>query len=168
MTADELKAMLDLKPLPGEGGFFKEIFRAPEMLSKSALPQRYENERATLTSIFYMLDNTTFSAFHRLKSDEIYHFYLGDPVLLSLIDQSGNVTEVTLGSDIVAGHHVQYVVPKLVWQGSRLAPGGNFALMGCTVAPGFEFADYEHGDRDVMLREHPMHEQIILTLTRPD
>lgn len=168
MTADELKAMLDLKPLPGEGGFFKEIFRAPEMLAKSSLPQRYEDERATMTSIFYMLDTSTFSAFHRLKSDEIYHFYLGDPVVLSLIDQSGKLTEVTLGKDIASGHQLHYVVPKLVWQGSRLAPGGDFALMGCTVAPGFEFADYEHGDRRVLLGDHPLHEEIIVALTRSD
>lgn len=164
MTAEELKAILDLKPLPREGGFFKEIFRAGEPLPKSSLPSRYQSERVTLTSIYYLLDTSTFSAFHRLQSDEIYHFYLGDPVHLFLIEADGSLIQVTLGQDIRAGHHLQYVVPRHVWQASRLASGGAFALMGCTVAPGFDFADYEHGQRDAMLDEFPEHRELIMSL----
>lgn len=166
MTAEELKAILDLKPLPREGGFFREIFRASEVLSRAGLPARYDSSKSTLTSIFYMLDATTFSAFHRLKSDEIYHFYLGDPVHLFLIHENGSLDRITLGQNISAGQQLQYVVPKHVWQASTLAEKGNFALMGCTVAPGFDFDDYEHGVRQSMCDSFPQHSETIIRLTR--
>jgi predicted cupin superfamily sugar epimerase len=194
MTAAELKAILDLQPLPKEGGFFKEIFRAPEVLPVSSLPDRYTGDRSTLTSIFYLLEPSTFSAFHRLKSDEIYHFYLGDPVSLYLIDDSGSLSQVTLGHDVLSGHHLQYLVPKGVWQASCLVPvrldfglgdagqksiatqvqkafgrdtgATSFALLGCTVAPGFEFADYEHGERESLLQKYPGHHDLIVKMTR--
>ena len=166
MTPEELKELLDLKPLAKEGGFFKEVFRAPETFSQEALPARYVTDKSTLTSIFYMLEPSTFSAFHRLKSDEIYHFYLGDPVDLVLLNVDGSISKITLGQDILAGHHLQYAVPKGVWQASSLTAGGNFALMGCTVAPGFDFDDYEHGDWEYLLRHFPMHHATIMKLTR--
>src|SRR5207342_2958189 len=101
MTPEELKELLDLKPLPREGGFFKEVFRASELLSQPTLPARYISDKSTLTSIFYMLEPSTFSAFHRLKSDEIYHFYLGDPVHLVLLNVDGTLSNIILGQDIL-------------------------------------------------------------------
>ncbi|CAN5652494.1 cupin domain-containing protein [soil metagenome] len=166
MTPEELKEFLDLKPLPREGGFFKEVFRSSEILSQSTLPARYVSDKSTMTAIFYMLEPSTFSAFHRLKSDEIYHFYLGHPVHLVLLNLDGSILQITLGPDILAGHHLQYAVPKDVWQASSLAPGGNFALMGCTVAPGFDFDDYEHGDWQSLLRQYPAHHAMIMKLSR--
>ncbi|HEY9682250.1 MAG TPA: cupin domain-containing protein [Drouetiella sp.] len=168
MTAEELKAILDLKPLPREGGYFKETFRGCEVLSRANLPARYDSDKSTLTSIFYMLDESTFSAFHRLKSDEIYHFYLGDPVHLVLIKADGQLEQITLGQNILAGQHLQFVVPRGVWQASILAPGGNLALMGCTVAPGFDFDDYEHGEKHSLCDMYPAHRSVIEKLTRTE
>lgn len=166
MTPEELKEFLDLKPLPREGGFFKEIFRSGEMLPQSTLPTRYVSDKSAMTSIFYMLEPSTFSAFHRLKSDEVYHFYLGDPVQLVLLNPDGSIMHVTLGADILAGHHLQYAVPRDVWQASSLSAGGSFALMGCTVAPGFDYDDYEHGEWETLLRQYPLHHATIMKLTR--
>jgi hypothetical protein len=165
MTPEELKVFFDLKPLPLEGGYFREFFRSPEILMQSALPERYKSDKSTMTSIFYLLEPGIFSAFHRLQSDEIYHFYLGDPVDLVLLNIDGSLTNVTLGSDIYAGHQLQYAVPKGVWQGSTLMPGGQFALMGCTVAPGFDPDDYEHGHWETLLRQYPAHHALIMKLT---
>lgn len=166
MTPEELKEFLDLKPLPKEGGFFKEVFRSSELFTQPTLPARYVSDKSTMTSIFYMLEPSTFSAFHRLKSDEIYHFYLGDPVNLVLLTPDGSMLNIMLGADLLAGHHLQYAVPKGVWQASSLAPGGSLALMGCTVAPGFDFDDYEHGDWETLLRQYPSHHATIIKLTR--
>ncbi|MBS1956531.1 MAG: cupin domain-containing protein [Cyanobacteria bacterium SZAS-4] len=166
MTPEELKEFLDLRPLPKEGGFFKEVFRSSQIYPQNALPARYVSQKSAITSIFYMLEATTFSAFHRLKSDEIYHFYLGDPVDLVLLDPDGSMLKVTLGQDILAGHHLQYAVPGGVWQASRLLPGGSLALMGCTVAPGFDFDDYEHGEWESLVRQFPSHHATIMNLTR--
>jgi hypothetical protein len=166
MTPEELKVFFDLKPLPLEGGYFSEFFRSPETLTQSALPERYKSSKSTMTSIFYLLEPGTFSAFHRLQSDEIYHFYLGDPVDLVLLNMDGSLTNVTLGSDIYAGHQLQYAVPKGVWQGSALMPGGQYALMGCTVAPGFDPDDYEHGHWETLLRQYPAHHALIMKLTK--
>ena len=135
---------MGLVPLPGEGGYFRETYRANEVIAADLSP-RYGTDvsRATGTAIYYFLTPETYSALHRLKSDEIYHFYRGDPVELTMIDPSGNAQQVTLGSRFEAGERCQLVVPAGVWQGSRLAPGGQWALLGTTVAPGFVFADCE-------------------------
>lgn len=166
MTPEELKEFLDLKPLPKEGGFFKEVFRSSELFTQPTLPARYVSDKSAMTSIFYMLEPSTFSAFHRLKSDEIYHFYLGDPVNLVLLTPDGSMMNIMLGADLLAGHHLQYAVPRGVWQASSLSPGGTLALMGCTVAPGFDFDDYEHGDWETLLRQYPSHHATIMKLTR--
>ena len=165
MTADELKKLLNLEPHPCEGGWFIQTWRAEETIPKSVLPHRYSAERAAGTAIYYLLEPHTFSELHRLASDEIFHFYLGDPVeMLQLWPDVTTRTEI-LGSDLAAGMHVQLHVPKHVWQGSRLLPGGSFALLGCTVSPGFDYADYETGKRDVLLQEYPQAEATIRALT---
>jgi uncharacterized protein len=165
MTAEELKLLFDLKPLPMEGGYYREVFRSPETLAQTTLPERYSSDKAMMTSIYYLLEPGTFSAFHRLKSDEIYHFYLGDPVSLTLLNVDGMMSNAILGSDIVAGQQLQHTVPKYTWQGSKLIAGGQFALMGCTVAPGFDPDDYEHGNWETLLRQYPAHHEIIMKLT---
>ena len=136
-------ARLRLEPHPKEGGWFRETYRAAETLAPSALPSRYRARRAVATAIYYLLTPTSFSALHRLASDEVFHFYMGDPAEMLLLhpDESGQV--VTLGPDVLQGMHPQVVVPRGVWQGARLRPGGSFALLGTTVAPGFDFAGFE-------------------------
>jgi uncharacterized protein len=165
MTAEEIIALLKLKPHPKEGGFFTETYRAEEAIPQNVLPQRYSGPRALGTCIYYLLTSRTFSAMHRLQSDEIFHFYLGDPVEMLHLSPDGTGETVVLGSDLPAGMQPQVVVPRGIWQGSRLTAGGKFALLGCTVAPGFDFADYEHGRRDELIRSHPQFREKITALT---
>ena len=165
MTAEEIIALLKLKPHPKEGGFFSETYRADETIPPNGLPPRYSGPRAFGTCIYYLLTPTAFSAIHRLQSDEIYHFYLGDPVEMLQLRPDGSGKTVVLGSDLRAGMTPQAVVSRGVWQGARLVAGGKFALLGCTVAPGFNFADYEHGRREDLIRDYPQFREKILALT---
>ena len=167
MTAEELKRLLNLSPLPVEGGYFAEAYRSPEVLSPAALPSRYSGDRNLSTAIYFLLTPDTFSAMHRLKSDEIYHFYLGDPVTMLILHSGGKSEVVTLGQDIEAGQRVQFLVPRQSWQGSRLQSGGMFALMGTTMSPGFDMADFELGDRQTLLAAYPGRRRLIERLTSP-
>lgn len=165
LTADDLIQLLKLKPLPLEGGYFRETYRSSDVLLAGTLPRRYTQAKSAGTAIYYLLTPDTFSALHRLPTDEIYHFYLGDPVeLLQLGPQGGQV--VTLGSDLQAGQQPQLMVPRGVWQGSSLLPGSRFALMGTTVAPGFDFSDFEAGERKVLVEQYPVFRDRIRRLTR--
>lgn len=163
---EAIMSVLRLKPLPEEGGFFAETYRSDEQISQQALPHRYSGPRPFATAIYYLLTPDSFSALHRLQSDEIYHFYAGDPVELTQLRADGSGTTVLLGSEIWNGMRPQLTVPRGVWQGSRLKPGGQFALLGTTVIPGFERADYEHGRRDALLLAYPAFRDAILALTR--
>ena len=165
MTADEIRALLRLAPHP-EGGFFRETWRAAEALPAGALPARYGGPRALGTAIYYLLTPATFSEMHRLASDEIFHFYLGDPVEMLLLAPDGSGEAILLGPDLAAGMRPQVAVPRGVWQGARLREGGRFALLGTTVAPGFEYADYESGARADLLAAYPAHAPAIMGLTR--
>jgi hypothetical protein len=163
---DQIIALLNLKPHPEEGGYFVETYRSPETIPEKALPNRYKGIRIFGTAIYYLLTPETFSAMHRLRSDEIFHFYFGDPVeMLQLLpDGSGKVT--TIGIDILHGMQPQVVAPRGVWQGTRLLKDGRFALLGTTVSPGFEFEDYESGRRDELLRSYPKFRDLIVALTK--
>ena len=164
-TAEELIRLLNLQPHPREGGHFRETYRSTDLLPAAALPPHYRSPRAASTAIYYLLTPDTCSALHRLGSDEIFHFYLGSPVRMLQLFPDGQGKEVILGPDLLAGQSVQVVVPRGVWQGSVLEPGGAFALLGCTVAPGFEYADYESGSRGELLARYPAFEDLIVRLT---
>jgi|SRR5579862_4225850 len=165
VTAEEIIQLLGLKPHPREGGFFAETYRSRENIPGNVLPTRYGEARAFGTSIYYLLKAGTFSAMHRLQSDEIFHFYLGDPVEMLQLPPDGTGRIMKLGPDLVTGERPQIVVSQNVWQGSRLAPGGKFALLGCTVAPGFDYADYAHGRREELVRDYPEFREWIEALT---
>jgi predicted cupin superfamily sugar epimerase len=164
-TADEIKAALGLKPLPREGGYYAETYRAAESLAGSALPGDFGGPRSLATAIYYLITPDTFSAMHRLRSDEVYHFYAGSPVEMLQLHPDGSVRTITLGPDIRGGMQVQTVVPRGVWQGSRLTCG-EFALLGTTMAPGFDPADYEHGSREKLIQAFPEARDLITALTR--
>jgi predicted cupin superfamily sugar epimerase len=166
MTAEEIKRLLSLEPHPREGGHFRQTWKSEEELPVSALASRYSGARAAGTAIYYLLEPSTFSEMHRLISDEVFHFYLGDPVEMLQLWPDGSSRVVVLGSDLAAGMFPQFVVPKNVWQGSRLVQGGEVALLGCTVSPGFDYADYETGTRAQLLREYPEAAVLIEALTR--
>lgn len=161
-SADDLIRHFHLQPHPQEGGFFRETYRS----TQTSLVPAYDSPRHLSTAIYYLLTPDTFSALHRLKSDEVFHFYLGDPIRMVQLDPKNGASQtIILGPDILQGQHVQIVVPQGVWQGSHLEPGGKWALIGCTVAPGFEYADYETGLRADLLAQFPGQVEAIGRLT---
>ena len=168
LTAEDLIRRLGLQPLPVEGGYFTQSYVSAESVPAEALPPRYGSPRPFSTAIYYLLtsDADSFSALHRLATDEVYHFYLGDPVELLLLRADGSGEVITIGTGLDQGMRPQIMVPRGTWQGSRLKPGGSFALLGTTMAPGFEFADFELAPRDHLLASHPAYSAMILQLTR--
>jgi predicted cupin superfamily sugar epimerase len=169
---DELIRQFNLKPLPVEGGLFTQSYRSDIVLTADMLPARYAATvaRPAGVAIMYLLtpDADSFSALHRLPTDEIYHFYLGDPIELLQLYPDGRSERVVMGQDVLNGQRVQYVVPRDVWQGAYLLSGGKFALVGTTMAPGYIHSDYEGGDRDALIAQYPHEAELITRLTRPN
>jgi predicted cupin superfamily sugar epimerase len=155
MTADEVKQLLQLTPLEIEGGFFRDTYRSHWRVTAEYLPDGISGSRSIGTAIYYMITPETFSALHRLPGTEVFHFYLGDPVIMLQLLPDGSSRTVTLGSDLANGQQPQVVVRGLVWQGCKLAPGGRWALMGTTMSPGFDYADYENADREALIAQYP-------------
>ena len=168
LTAEEIIRLLGLKPHAAEGGYFRETYRSGESFSSGHLPRRYGGDRAAATAIYYLLTPDTFSAMHQLAGDEVFHFYLGDPVTMLQLDPEGKGRVITLGQDLAAGQTPQAVVPRGVWQGSMLIEGGRFALLGTTVAPGFDPGDFRIGERADLMRLYPDWSDIIGQLTHPE
>ncbi|HUO57049.1 MAG TPA: cupin domain-containing protein [bacterium] len=156
MTADQIIHSLELQPHP-EGGYYKETYRSSSLIPGTS--------RAVSTAIYYLLGEGDRSKLHRLKSDEMFHFYLGDPVTWVLLESSNHVKKVVLGSELGKGQRLQLLVPAGTWFGGYLNPGGKFALMGTTVAPGFEFEDFQLGNREGLSMDFPAARDEILRLT---
>lgn len=156
MNAETIRRLLDLQPHP-EGGFYRETYRGEA-----------RGDRAVSTAIYFLLTRDSFSAMHRVKHDEMFHFYMGDPVEQLRLRPDGTGDIVTLGVDLEKGMRPQVLVPGGVWQGARLVTGSlrGWALLGCTVAPGFDFADFEMGRRDALVASHPAFADAITRLTR--
>jgi predicted cupin superfamily sugar epimerase len=160
MTAAEIKEMLRLQPHPIEGGHFRQTYVSAETVELA------RGVRAAGTAIYYLLEEDAFSEMHMLASDEIFHFYLGDPVeMLQLYPDGRRSALFTLGPDLEKGQTVQLVVPAGVWQGTRLVDGGKVALLGCTVSPGFDYADYRSGSYAELAEKWPDREEWIRDLT---
>lgn len=164
VTAEELIEYYQLIPHP-EGGYFRETYRSDGIISQQALPEEFTGDRNYCTGIFFLLPEGTISRLHKIKSDEMWHFYLGGSMTLVLMHEDYGVQEITLGSDIKAGQALQYVVPAGWWFGSYPNPGSDYSFVGCTVAPGFDFADFELASRSELLTLLPEFEEIILKLT---
>jgi len=160
MTADEIKSLLHLEPHPVEGGWFRRTY------TSAGSVELLRGRRALGTEIYYLLEAGTFSEMHVLASDEIFHFYLGDPVEMLQLLPDGRSALFALGGDLSAGQHVQVVVPAGVWQGTRLVEGGEVALLGCTVTPGFDFADYRGASYEELAAKWPAEAERIRKLTR--
>lgn len=165
LTAVQLIQQYNLQPHP-EGGYYKESYRSDEEISQSALPARFSGRRSFSTAIYFLLQQNNFSAFHRIKADECWHFYAGTTLYIYIIDTNGVLSVIHLGNDIQAGEQFQYVVPAGHWFASEPAPGTLFSFVGCTVAPGFDFADFEMADAEKLLKEYPQHAEIIRRLCR--
>ncbi len=166
MTAEQIIEFFGMRPLPGEGGFYVETYRCREKIAQVKLPARYASDRSFSTAILYLLTPDTFSALHRVKSDEVFHFYLGGPVTMLQLHPDGASEVITLEQDILSGQRVQVTVPRDSWQGCFLNKGGKFALMGTTVAPAFETADFEPAQRQDLLQRYPSQRNLIIQLTR--
>ena len=161
MDAWQVIQILGLEPLPGEGGYYRETYRSGERIPCSALSGRYPGDRSFGTAIYYLVTPESFSTLHRVPGDELFHFYLGDPVSMLRLYPDGSANTAILGNDILRGQLPQCLAPGGVWQGLRLAGEGDFALLGTTMSPGFEFDDYERGDRTALQREFPAYANII-------
>ena len=155
---------LALAPHP-EGGFFRQTYKSDLLIARDALPG-FPRERAASTAIYFLLEGKNFSAFHRLRCDEIWHFYAGSPLVVHVIDTTGAYSSILLGNDSEAGQVFQGVVRAGSWFASHVADWEAWALTGCTVAPGFDFEDFEMAKREELLRHCPQHEEIIRKLTR--
>jgi predicted cupin superfamily sugar epimerase len=169
MTVDEIVHALGLVPHP-EGGFYRETYRAPLVLPHASISSTHAGDRSASTAIHFLVPRGSFSALHRIASDEVWHFYGGAPLEVVEIDPSGALTITRVGSDLAAGERPQHVVPRGAWFGSRVLEGtearGDHALVGCTVAPGFDFADFELADRAALVTRFPQHRALIAALTR--
>ncbi len=164
MDPNSLIDYLQLKPHP-EGGWYRESYRSDEEIPENGLPERYSGKRSFGTAIYFMLEKSDFSAFHRVKSDEIWHYYAGSSVIIHQISSDGKYISVQLGSDIESGQQFQYTVPAGRWFAAEISCGA-FSLVGCTVAPGFDFTDFEMADREILLKNYPEHSILICRLTR--
>ena len=163
MTAEDVIRLLELKPHPLEGGYYRETYRSVESRGPDPSSSR---PRSLATAIYFLLTPDTFSALHRLPADEIFHHYAGDPVKMLQLDPAGGGRVLVLGRALERGERPQAVVPRGVWQGSRLQSGGRFALLGTTMAPGFDLADYEPGAREDLSAAWPQFRREIRALTR--
>ena len=174
LTAEEVKRLLGLQPHPREGGWFVRTYEADEFVSANVFSNnRYDGPRRTATAIYYLLEPDTFSEMHVLASDEIFHHYAGDAVEMLQLHPDGSSRHAVIGRNLRAGERPQVVVPRGVWQGSRLLPSAQrnsdaygWALLGCTVSPGFEFADYQSAPRAELMAKWPAETEFITALTR--
>jgi predicted cupin superfamily sugar epimerase len=156
---------LGLKPHP-EGGYFRQTYRSEVTIAREALPAGFGGARAASTAIYFLLEGKNFSAFHRLQSDEMWHFYVGAGMRVHVIEPSGRYSSIMLGNDFEAGQVLQAVVPAGCWFASHVADWQSFGVVGCTVSPGFDFEDFEIGKRAELVANYPQHRELIRSLTR--
>ncbi len=159
-TANDWIKKLNLLPHP-EGGYYKEVYRSEEEVIGEFLPGDRSGVRSVSTAIYFLLEGTDFSAFHRIKSDEIWHFYAGGSLLIYAIDEKGLLTEYHLNSEIP-----MQIIPKNNWFAAELMDKNTFALVGCTVAPGFDFEDFEMGKQKNLIEKFPQHTALIKQLSK--
>ena len=166
MDADDIIKLLRLEPLDREGGFYRETYRSREKIPRSVLPSFYRSDKHFGTAIYYLVTPDTFSALHRVHGDEVFHFYLGDPVIMLQLYPEDGGRKIVLGNDITRGQNLQYTVPGGVWQGLCLMEGGRFALLGTTMVPGFDYEDFELGNNEQLTKLFPSYVEMIKRLTR--
>jgi uncharacterized protein len=165
MTAENFINHLQLQPHP-EGGFFRETYRSTGTIRSNCLTSGFNGERCYSTAIYFLLQQGDFSAFHRIASDECWHFYEGSTLFIHIIYKEGNYSCVRLGKNIKEGEVFQFVVPAHCWFASEPAPNTDFSLVGCTVSPGFDFADFEMADKKLLSGQFPQHRSLVDRLCR--
>ncbi len=165
---DRVKQLIShyrMQPHP-EGGYFQQTYKSSGSIPLPALPEGFSGSRAFSTAIFFLLEQGNFSAFHRIKSDECWHFYEGQTLLVHIITPEAEIKTVRLGPDIANGEVYQFVVPAHCWFASEPAPGTAYSFVGCTVSPGFDFADFEMADSAGLVTQYPTHGEMIHRLCR--
>ena len=166
ITAEQIIKKLDLRPLPEEGGYFRETYKDEVSVPAKQVEIESTSARHLSTAIYYLVTPDSFSALHRVKSDEIFHFYAGDSVEMIQIDEAGRLSQFSIGADFMNAEQPQVVVQKNHWQGMKLKEGGRWALMGTTVAPGFEYEDFEIGERAQLIEQFSHLKEQITNYTR--
>ncbi len=165
LTIAEIVSHYQMLPHP-EGGYYKETYKSSTLIPHNALPQSFTGDRAFSTAIYFLLDKGNFSGFHRIKSDECWHFYAGQTLHVYVLYDDGKLETIKLGRDVLNGETFQFVVPANAWFASEPAPGSTFSFVGCTVAPGFDFADFELAEAEELSKEFPQHESVVKRLCR--
>lgn len=165
LTAQQYISHYQLQGHP-EGGWYKETYRSSETMAASSLPARFGGERYFSTAIYFLLEQGNFSAFHKIKSDECWHFYAGQTLYVYVLHEDGGVEIIKLGNNVANGELFQYVVPANCWFASKPAPESTFCFVGCTVAPGFDFADFEMAKAEELISLYPQHNLLIRELCR--
>ncbi len=165
MHVEFLIQKFNLQPHP-EGGYYRETYRSNASIPKNVLPQWYSGDRNHSTCIYFLLTSDTFSAFHRIHQDEIWHFYDGSPIVLHMISDDGDYSNITIGNHFDAGQVPQFVVPGGYWFAAEVLEKEAYAFVGCTVSPGFHFDDFQLPSQKVLLELFPVHKEIIEKLTR--
>jgi len=148
-----------------EGGHYRETYRSDEILTKDALPARFSGNRSFCTAIYFLLRGNEFSAFHRIKQDEMWHFYDGSALTIHIIDVNGDYSEIKVGRSLAEGALPQAVGKAGCFFAANVVDPGSYSLTGCTVAPGFDFADFEMPTRKELCERFPQHREIIERLT---
>jgi predicted cupin superfamily sugar epimerase len=149
-----------------EGGWYSEVYRSSLLLPAAQISPAFTGDRSASTHIYFLLEKENFSAFHRIRSDEIWHFYSGHPIIVYEIEPSGEITEHLLGNDPSAAQSLCCVIKANNWFASKVVTGGEYGLAGCTVAPGFDFADFELAEKEKLQKEFPQHTELIGSLCR--
>lgn len=162
--SQEIIKRLNLQEHP-EGGYFKETYRSTEIISNKELGEKYQGDRNHSTCIYFMLTSEKFSAFHKINQDEFWHYYKGAPLKLHIISQEGEYSFVMIGNDFEKGEVPQYVVKGGDWFAAEVLEEDTYTLVGCTVAPGFDFADFVLPKREELVGMFPKHKEIIKNLT---
>ncbi len=164
ITANDIINFLKLIEHP-EGGYFREIYRSECVINQGHVNGEINSKRNFSTSIYYLLESGQISKFHRLKSDEIWHFYSGSPLLLYIIDDCGELTVHHLGIDLNNGDIPQILCPAGYWFGAEVLEKNSYSFVGCTVSPGFDYKDFELANREKLISEYPKHTSIITKMT---
>ena len=149
-----------------EGGWYRETYKSDESIPAACLPSTFKGDRSFSTAIYFLLAQGNFSAFHRIKSDECWHFYYGDPLIIYIIHLNGVLETIRLGSNIENNEVFQFVVPANCWFASIPAEKSQFCFVGCTVSPGFDFEDFELAKADILSKSFPQHTSLITSLCR--
>ena len=165
-NADYFIKKLALEKHP-EGGYFKEIYRSQEKISKASLPARFSGDRNFSTCIYFLLKKQDFSSFHKIQQDELWHFYEGSTLQMHFIDLTGNYHSIRLGRNLEQGEQMQYTVPSHTWMAAEVIDKTSYSLIGATVSPGFDFADFEMPTAETLINQYPQHKKIISRLTKP-